>query len=173
MAAMQRSTRLVAFLVAAAFFSALWCMSERRSEREAATASGPPDRLPPPITHRAPPEARGAPVVPVTPFDAMPAAIAAEMPQGLSEAHAHLAEALAPCFATSAASDRAVVKFRYVLVVAGGTAHAADALVTEATEPVADVAECLAEVIGTATWPSLLPDLETPVEDQILVGELR
>lgn len=96
----------------------------------------------------------------------------ADLKLGLDDAHAHLRDAIAPCFAKLRLPATAHLQVRYHLLVVAGKAEPSEAAVIDADVPLGAAQACLLEAIDAAEWSTELPDLDTPIEDEFAPSEL-
>ncbi|MBA3395012.1 MAG: hypothetical protein H0T89_20365 [Deltaproteobacteria bacterium] len=95
-----------------------------------------------------------------------------ELSLGFDDAHDRLRNLMAPCFADSRPPKGSRLVFRYRLLVAEKQATLETPQIVESDFELGAARACILAALDEATWPTSLPDLDTPIEDQLLADEL-
>ncbi len=95
-----------------------------------------------------------------------------ELSLGFDDAHDRLRNLMAPCFADKRPPKGKRLVFRYRLLVAEKQATLEHPQIVESDFELGAARACILAALDEATWPTSLPDLDTPIEDQLLADEL-
>lgn len=91
---------------------------------------------------------------------------------GLDELHGRIRDVVAPCFAAVADAGAQRIAFRYRLHVKQQRAYIEEPQIYESTFELGETAACFEKALVTLDWELAMPDMTTPVQDELVGDEL-